>query len=286
MAGGHARRAAHAGVGTGGAVFGIAWLGLWRSRLRLAGCLHRARSGLATLVRPPDLHDLGRRTADRRAHRGTLCFCKQCRASSFIRDAWLQYWAAGRRAHAGGGGGRRRGSVPQGRVPVAAASANACCWCAARRIRRVPRVSVIVSADRPAAYVRGPGRTGRPVHRLALWRDLGLAPGPRARGRTGCGAPVPGCRRRRAARASQPSKLPVAPNDAAGRPSDGSIAAEQTDQPSCTLPGRPGRSASRAGLARLERDGIAAAAQPLQRDLRVVDQGDTIWPFSAVSLYG
>ena len=56
LAGGHARRAAHAGLGPGADGLGIAWLGIWRSPLRLAG-VAAARAGLVSplMIRPPDM---------------------------------------------------------------------------------------------------------------------------------------------------------------------------------------------------------------------------------------
>jgi competence protein ComEC len=75
--------------------FGIAWLGLWRSRLRLAA-VPVIVLGLLTplLVRPPDIlisedaRLIGVRIA------GTVYLQRQSGASAFTRDAWLQYWAA------------------------------------------------------------------------------------------------------------------------------------------------------------------------------------------------
>jgi competence protein ComEC len=75
--------------------FGIAWLGLWRSRLRLAG-VPVIVLGLLTplLVRPPDIliSEDARLIAIRIA--GTVYLQRQGGASAFTRDAWLQYWAA------------------------------------------------------------------------------------------------------------------------------------------------------------------------------------------------
>ena len=76
--------------------FGIAWLGLWRSRLRLIGVPVIAL-GLVSplLVRPPDLlvsadaRLIGVRVQD------TVYLQSVSGASKFTRDAWLQYWAAG-----------------------------------------------------------------------------------------------------------------------------------------------------------------------------------------------
>jgi competence protein ComEC len=73
---------------------GIAWLGLWRTRLRLAGIAAIAL-GLVSpaLVRPPDLlmsadaRLIGVRTAD------AVWLQSGSGASRFTRDAWLQYWS-------------------------------------------------------------------------------------------------------------------------------------------------------------------------------------------------
>lgn len=75
---------------------GIAWLGLWRTRLRLAGVAAIAL-GLASpaLVRPPDLlvSDDARLIALRTA--SGVWLQSGSGASKFTRDAWLQYWSAG-----------------------------------------------------------------------------------------------------------------------------------------------------------------------------------------------
>ena len=74
---------------------GIAWLGLWRSRLRLAGVAVIAL-GLVTpmLVRPPDLlvSADARLIGVRVGH--TVYLQHVSGASKFTREAWLQYWAA------------------------------------------------------------------------------------------------------------------------------------------------------------------------------------------------
>ena len=75
--------------------FGIAWLGLWRSKLRLIG-MPVITLGLVSplLVRPPDLmvsadaRLIGVRVQD------TVYLQSVSGASRFTRDAWLQYWAA------------------------------------------------------------------------------------------------------------------------------------------------------------------------------------------------
>lgn len=75
---------------------GIAWLGLWRSPMRLLGVPVIAL-GLASpmLVRPPDLMvSADARLIAVRVH-GEVFLQRTSGASKFTRDAWLQYWAAG-----------------------------------------------------------------------------------------------------------------------------------------------------------------------------------------------
>lgn len=75
---------------------GIAWLGLWRSRLRMFG-VPLIAFGLVSplLVRPPDLmvsadaRLIGVRVQD------TVYLQATAGSSKFTREAWLQYWAAG-----------------------------------------------------------------------------------------------------------------------------------------------------------------------------------------------
>ncbi len=76
--------------------FGIAWLGLWRSRLRLAGMLVIAVGLLSPLlVRPADLLvSADARLIGVRVH-GAVYLQSVSGASRFTRDAWLQYWASG-----------------------------------------------------------------------------------------------------------------------------------------------------------------------------------------------
>ena len=75
---------------------GIAWLGLWRSRLRLTG-VPVIILGLASLLlmRPADLMV----SADARLIgvrvRDAVYLQQESGASRFTRDAWLQYWATG-----------------------------------------------------------------------------------------------------------------------------------------------------------------------------------------------
>ena len=82
--------------GLAATAFGIAWVGLWRSRLRLLGVPVIAL-GLVSpvLVRPPDVmvSDDARLIAVRV---GDMVFMQhETGASKFTRDAWLQYWASG-----------------------------------------------------------------------------------------------------------------------------------------------------------------------------------------------
>jgi competence protein ComEC len=75
---------------------GLAWLGLWRTRLRLFGVAIMA-AGLASPLwdHPPDLlvSGDGRLIALRTPQGAFLQAAKG--ASKFTRDAWAQYWAAG-----------------------------------------------------------------------------------------------------------------------------------------------------------------------------------------------
>ena len=75
---------------------GVAWLGLWRTRLRLLG-VAAIVVGLASpaLVRPPDLlvSDDARLIAVRTA--SGVWVQSRSGASTFVRDSWLQYWAVG-----------------------------------------------------------------------------------------------------------------------------------------------------------------------------------------------
>ncbi len=82
--------------GLAATAFGVAWLGLWRSRLRLAA-IPVIALGLVSpmLQRPPDIlvSADARLIAVRVA--GMVFLQHETGASKFTRDAWLQYWAAG-----------------------------------------------------------------------------------------------------------------------------------------------------------------------------------------------
>lgn len=89
--------AAHApGWGLAILSLGIAWLGLWRTRLRLLGVMAIVL-GLVSprLTRPPDLlvSAHGRLIAVRTSD--GIWLQSAPGAAKFTRDAWLQYWASG-----------------------------------------------------------------------------------------------------------------------------------------------------------------------------------------------
>jgi competence protein ComEC len=82
--------------GLGAFSVGLAWLGIWRTRRRLAGVVLMAAGLASPLVdRPPDLlvSDDARLIAVRV---GREAFLQQVQGGSkFTRDAWGQYWAVG-----------------------------------------------------------------------------------------------------------------------------------------------------------------------------------------------
>ena len=162
--------------------FGMMWLALWRSRLRLAGVAMIAL-GLASpaLVRPPDLLvSAEARLIAVRTPAGV--FLQQVSgASKFTRDAWLHYWAADTVPCRF----RRRGRLPTARSRAARRRAccgrwptpRARCWCVARRIRTAAarasrdRIGGACARAVPAAMAGA----GRSLHRVAIWRHRDLA---------------------------------------------------------------------------------------------------------------
>jgi competence protein ComEC len=74
---------------------GIAWLGIWRTRVRLAGIFAIAIGILSPAVnRPPDvLMSADGRMLGVRTRAGVFDSARSG-ASKFTRDAWLQFWAA------------------------------------------------------------------------------------------------------------------------------------------------------------------------------------------------
>jgi competence protein ComEC len=158
--------------------FGIAWLGLWRSRLRLIGAPVIALGLISPLlVRPPDLMvSADARLIGARVH-DMVYLQSVSGASTFTRDAWLQYWAAGVALAMPKAGEQADGAI--------VCQKDACL------LRLVPRskaallvrgaahpdgcqeASVIVSAE-PAR-----GLCQRPwpalVDRFTVWRDRDLA---------------------------------------------------------------------------------------------------------------
>ena len=103
---------------------GIAWLGLWRTRLRLAGVAAIAAGpGVAGAGAAAGPAGVRRRAADRGAHRcGRVGAVTAPARRSSPRDSWLQYWAAGppQPMPAEGTGGRRRHRLHARAVPAAA----------------------------------------------------------------------------------------------------------------------------------------------------------------------
>ena len=153
---------------------GIAWLGLWQTRLRLLG-LAAILLGLASfaLVRPPDLliSDDARLIAVRSA--AGVWLQSQPGASKFVRDEWLQYWAAAAPA-----------ALPV--AGTAAAGAIACTreQCLLRPHPGVPAALLVRGTRHPegcadAAVIVSPeparGLCPKPwprlVDRFTVWRD-------------------------------------------------------------------------------------------------------------------
>ena len=156
---------------------GIAWLGIWRTRLRLLGLAAIVAGVLSpALDRPPDLLvSADARLIGVRTPAGV--FIQAAGGARFTRDSWLQYWAAA-------------GAEP---VPKQGAAANGAIACrqgtclvrlhpgqrAALLLRKPERqtdcrdVSVIVAAE-PA---RGlcPKPWPKLVDRFTVWRDGAVA---------------------------------------------------------------------------------------------------------------
>ncbi len=157
---------------------GIAWLGLWQTRVRLVGVV-AITLGLASpaLVRPPDLlvSDDARLIAVRTE--SGIWVQSAPGASKFTRDAWLQYWSAG---------------VPQP-IPsegIAAAGAITCApdRCLLRPFPDAPAAMLVRGATHPdgcavssvivaAEPARGlcPKPWPKLVDRFTVWRDGSVA---------------------------------------------------------------------------------------------------------------
>ncbi len=144
--------------------FGIAWLGLWRSRLRLIGAPVIALGLISPLlVRPPDLlvsadaRLIGVRAGD------TLYLQSASGASSFTRDAWAQYLATGPPQTDRQGWSSR--PTARSRVSPMRVCCGPCrrqeapCWSAAPRIRTAAgKPPSSCRRNRRGAYARAPGR--------------------------------------------------------------------------------------------------------------------------------
>jgi competence protein ComEC len=122
---------------------GMAWLGLWRGRIRLAGALLLAAGLLSpALVHPPDLlvsadaHMLGVRT------KAGMFVERESGASKFTRDAWRQFWADGPPMPM-----PRRGSVAEGAITCDEASCL---------LRTGSGLAALLLRDRTAATCEAP----------------------------------------------------------------------------------------------------------------------------------
>jgi competence protein ComEC len=202
---------------------GIAWLGLWRSRMRLGGIVLLA-AGLASpaLVRPADLLI----SADARLialRTGAGVFMEQAPgASRFVRDDWTDYWAAGPPQAMPKTGGAAGGAV--------ACDESACLLRPnpGAAVALLARGEVSVEACRQAAVMvaaeAARGRCPQPwpalVDRFTVWRSgavaIWLEPGGARivsdrgfRGARPWVAPLP------KRRAGPPPGLPVAPSEPA-----------------------------------------------------------------------
>jgi competence protein ComEC len=157
---------------------GIAWLGIWRSRIRLAG-LAAIAIGIASPAfdRPPDIlvsADAG--LIGFRTEHGV--FLQRTRGNSgFVRDAWLTRWNAGTAADLPANGSAAAGAlqcVPDGcefrprpgdRIALLVRGPTRPSGCA--------EAAVVVSAE-PARAVC-PWPSPHPVDRFAVWRDGPIA---------------------------------------------------------------------------------------------------------------
>ena len=149
---------------------GMAWLGIWRTRLRLAG-VPVILAGLASpaFVRPPDLL----LAADGRllgVHaNGAMYVAEKSGSSGFTLDAWRRMWAAGppRALPDAPEGGlacdeagctlRRRPGGPVARLPLAPPSAEDC--------------SADVLASLEPIRLRCPAPGPVRIDRFSLWRN-------------------------------------------------------------------------------------------------------------------
>ncbi len=116
--------------------FGLAWLGIWRGRIRLWGLVAIAAGGVSPiLVPPPDiLISADARLIGFNTNEGV--FLQQAQGGSkFVRDAWLQYWGV-------------NAAQP---IPRGTAAAGSAITCEPDRCRLQPD-----AGRRAALLVRGP----------------------------------------------------------------------------------------------------------------------------------
>ena len=153
---------------------GLAWLGIWRSRARLAGLIAIA-AGTASPAfdRPPDILISGdARLIGFRTEDGV--FLQELRGQSrFTRDAWLHYWAVTRATPV-----PAEGWAAHGRI---ACVKDACVFrprpseMAALLVRGPAKpngcggAAVVVSADPARGVCAWP--PPRPVDRFTVWKD-------------------------------------------------------------------------------------------------------------------
>ena len=195
--------------GLAATALGIAWLGLWRSPMRLVGVPVIVLGLLSPmLVRPPDLMvSADARLIAIRAH-GELYFQQTSGASKFTRESWLQVLGGGHIARHPQRrfGGRWCDFVSEGCMHAAATpvreSRAAGAWrVASGRLRR--GVGDCVGGTRARTVPKAVAGTGGSLHRLAIWRGRDLAVwSPRIRADGSCiprcptlGAAAPGAAR-------------------------------------------------------------------------------------------
>ncbi len=193
---------------------GMAWLGLWRGRIRLAGAVVLA-AGLVSpaIVRPPDLLvSADARMVGVRTPAGMFVE-RKAGASKFTRDAWRQYWADG----------------PPMRLPQVGQVADGAIACTADActiqigpgpggllLRNGKATDCALSVLVTLGWERGTACHGVPTVDRACCCGMaqprsGWKPPARAWSRTGtCGGNGPGYRRREQSRPWTPD-LPLAP---------------------------------------------------------------------------
>jgi competence protein ComEC len=157
---------------------GIAWLGIWRSRIRLAGLVAIAIGIVSPAFdRPPDILVSADATLiGFRTEQGV--FLQRTRGNSaFTRDAWFERWDVGTAGQVPAGGTVASGAlecVPDGCVfRPHPGDMTALLVRGPSRPSGCASAAVVVSAE-PARSVC-PWPSPRPVDRFAVWRDGPIA---------------------------------------------------------------------------------------------------------------